>query len=194
MTARDEILGKVREGLPPFTPLPDVRAAAHSFANPAVNQAGRFIEAARASGARVTESTRDDLASLIPELYPDARAVLSSSPSVAGTMVFSEDPHALGDTDLFVCEATLGVAENGAVWIPASRVRHRAALFLAANVAILVERYVLVHDLHAAYAAIDVAVDGFGVFVAGPSKTADIEQALVIGAHGPKSLSIILLT
>jgi len=105
----------------------------------------------------------------------------------------AELPHSFADTDVFVCEAVLGVAENGAVWLPLSRLRHRSALFLAANVIVVLDRARIVGNLHDAYAAIDVAADGFGVFVSGPSKTADIEQALVIGAHGAKSLTILLL-
>ena len=34
---------------------------------------------------------------------------------------------------------------------------------------------------------------GFATFIAGPSKTADIEQSLVLGAHGPRSLTVFLL-
>jgi L-lactate dehydrogenase complex protein LldG len=86
----------------------------------------------------------------------------------------------------------LGVAENGAVWLPLSRLQHRSAVFLATNVIIVLDRARIVADFHEAYASLDVGAEGFGVFVAGPSKTADIEQALVIGAHGPTSLTIVL--
>ena len=103
-------------------------------------------------------------------------------------------PHDYADADLFVCEGVLGVAENGAVWLPASRLGpHRAALFLATQVVILLDRAAIVETMHDAYDRLDVAAEHFGVFVAGPSKTADIEQSLVIGAHGPKGLTVVLL-
>ena len=47
--------------------------------------------------------------------------------------------------------------------------------------------------LHDAYARIDAAAHAFGWFLAGPSKTADIEQALVIGAHGPCAATVVLV-
>jgi L-lactate dehydrogenase complex protein LldG len=41
----------------------------------------------------------------------------------------------------------------------------------------------IVPTMHEAYRQINIAEEGWGAFIAGPSKTADIEQSLVIGAH-----------
>ena len=84
------------------------------------------------------------------------------------------------------------VAESGAVWwVPRDEAERRAA-FLAESVILVVAHEQLVGDLHAAYRQIDPAAAHYGCFVAGPSKTADIEQALVIGAHGPRALDVYL--
>ena len=109
------------------------------------------------------------------------------------TVSTSGDPHDLDSLDVLVCESSLGVSENGAVWIATADTMLRAALFLAARVVIVVRENQLVDDLHRAYERIDVRASSFGAFVAGPSKTADIEQALVVGAHGPKELSLVLV-
>ena len=101
--------------------------------------------------------------------------------------------HDLASLDVLVCESPLGVAENGAVWISTADATLRAALFLAARVVIVVREEQLVDDLHQAYARIDVRESSYGAFVAGPSKTAVIEQSLVVGAHGPKALTLVLV-
>jgi L-lactate dehydrogenase complex protein LldG len=123
----------------------------------------------------------------------DARAVLSCVDGVSSTVSADEDLHALETLDVLVCETSLGVAENGAVWISSGDPVLRAALFLAASVVIVVAEEQLVDDLHQAYERLDVRAHPYGAFIAGPSKTADIEQALVIGAHGPKELTLVLV-
>jgi L-lactate dehydrogenase complex protein LldG len=70
---------------------------------------------------------------------------------------------------------------------------HRAVAFLTQHLALVVPAAALVHDLHEAYARIRIPTPGFGMWLSGPSKTADIEQALVIGAHGPRSCTVLLL-
>ena len=51
----------------------------------------------------------------------------------------------------------------------------------------------IVADMHEAYSKISGTDSGYHVFIAGPSKTADIEQSLVIGAHGPRSMLVYLI-
>jgi L-lactate dehydrogenase complex protein LldG len=170
-----------------------VGAAVRRFERTVADPVQSFTNAARAAGALVTVATRAQLERLVAGVVPGASRVLSLTAGVASTVVAPADPRALSDLDLFVCEARLGVAENGAVWITPSLTYERAALFLAASVAVVLSRSAVVGDLHAAYSRLDIGAEPFGVFVAGPSKTADIEQALVIGAHGPKALSIFIV-
>ena len=94
--------------------------------------------------------------------------------------------------DTAVVLGGLAVAESGAVWwVPRDEAERREA-FLAERMIVVVERGALVSNLHEAYRRIDPAASHYGCFVAGPSKTADIEQALVIGAHGPRALAVYL--
>jgi L-lactate dehydrogenase complex protein LldG len=91
-------------------------------------------------------------------------------------------------------EATIGVAENGAVWLYESQMKNRILPFICQHLAICLDPKNIVATMHEAYAQIDVAKEGYGVFLAGPSKTADIEQSLVIGAHGARSLLVYLIS
>jgi L-lactate dehydrogenase complex protein LldG len=192
MAARDEILAAVRAARPAGVGRPDLRTIPSRDAG-APEDVHEFIVASESAGARVVRGARADLATLIASAYPaEGRQV--SALDLVDANAERLLPHSFADTNLFVCEGVVGVAENGAVWLPLSRLRHRSALFLATNVIVVLDHGSVVHDLHAAYDAIDVSAQGFGVFVAGPSKTADIEQSLVIGAHGAKSLTVLLVS
>ena len=140
------------------------------------------------------------LADILRERYPDARRIVTGLPELAGVAEHPEaigDPHTLEDVDLAILRAHFGVAENGACWITEQQMLARALPFIAQHLALVVARSAIVPDMHAAYeriAELDAAAPyGFSTFIAGPSKTADIEQSLVLGAHGPASLTVFLL-
>ncbi len=83
-----------------------------------------------------------------------------------------------------------GVAENGAIWVTDADVKHRAIYFIVQHLALILPTDQIVHNMHQAYERATVGSSSLGVFISGPSKTADIEQSLVIGAHGPRSLTV----
>ena len=115
------------------------------------------------------------------------------APDLASVGVRWPDPAALEGLGLAVLPGAFAVAENGAVWVPGAALRPRAVFVVAEHLALVVPAGEIVHDLHEAYRRLSFPGAEFGVFVAGPSKTADIEQALVIGAHGARSCAVFLL-
>jgi L-lactate dehydrogenase complex protein LldG len=90
-------------------------------------------------------------------------------------------------------QGSLGVAENGAIWVKESRAVNRLLPFICQHLVLVINAADIVATLHEAYQNINIAEEGYGVFIAGPSKTADIEQSLVIGAHGARSLVVYLV-
>ena len=99
---------------------------------------------------------------------------------------------ALAAVDLAVLRGEFGVAENGRVWLPEAHMLHRALPTSAEHLVLVLDRRQLVGTMHQAYQRLAAGPGGYGLFLAGPSKTADIEQSLVIGAHGARSLLVLL--
>src|SRR5207302_1487740 len=118
--------------------------------------------------------------------YQAARKIISLVPG-AGTLNVDlaavDDPHQLEDVDYAILPGQFGVAENGAVWVTDEGVRHRAVWFLVQHLVLVLPAGQIVDNLHDAYERLSFGRGGFGCFISGPSKTADIEQSLVIGAH-----------
>lgn len=127
--------------------------------------------------------------------FRTASQVASTVPdAVAGNFDVAsvEDPHALASLDWMIAGGEFVVAENGAIWVDGAKLPHRALLFIAQYLAIVVRRDQIVSNMHEAYARIPTPSSPFGIFVSGPSKTADIEQSLVLGAHGCRKLQVFL--
>lgn len=104
----------------------------------------------------------------------------------------SEDPHSLESVEFAFFEGTLGVAENGAIWMADEQMGQRVGPFICQRLGIIVKKESIVPLMQQAYEKLDSGASGFGTFISGPSKTADIEQSLVVGAHGSRELFVFL--
>jgi L-lactate dehydrogenase complex protein LldG len=194
MNSRDKILATVRANQPEEKPLPSVMSPA---AGGAVDLSKQFVDVLEAIGGRAyIVSGWERIATIIKEEYTQQHRIVSGCKELAGMAEVKdgyEDPHTLENVDLAVLEAHFGVAENGACWITEDRMIERALPFIAQHLALVIHKKDVVPHMHAAYERIGQAAYGFGTFIAGPSKTADIEQSLVLGAHGPCSMTVFLI-
>ena len=102
-------------------------------------------------------------------------------------------PIEISSVKRFVVKGDIGVAESGAIWVSEESMKVRLLPFVCEQLYIVLYENDLVFDLEEAYERIGILKDGYGVFIAGPSKTADIEQSLVIGAHGPIGLTVLFI-
>lgn len=104
------------------------------------------------------------------------------------------DGHDFADVEVAILRGQFGVAENGSIWVTDAEIGpHRVLPFITQHLVLVLDKNSLFKNLHEAYKTLIINQEGFGVFIAGPSKTADIEQSLVIGAHGARSLVVYLV-
>ena len=188
--AREAILEAVRRARLPAVPLPPITGVRDADTGDLVS---RFMASVEAAAAAVQIVETGGVEAAVRERFPEAASIAATVPAWPfDRMDARTDARTLAGLDVLVCPGELGVAENGAVWLGESGMGPRAAPFLTQHLVLVLDRSAIVPDMHAAYDNLDVAREGYGVFVAGPSKTADIEQTLVIGAHGPRSLTVLL--
>lgn len=155
----------------------------------------QFISISNTVGAKVAELEKDaDINGLIKRLYPEAKVFASN---MAEITIATLNPDTVGTaqelngTDVGIVRGELGVAENGCVWIPQT-MKERAVCFISEYLVIVLSRRAIVSNMHQAYARINMTDYGYGTFISGPSKTADIAQALVMGAQAARGVTVIL--
>lgn len=192
MSSREDILNSIREHTQQRYEMP--RECKHPLIT-YENKQEQFISILKQVGGQgVVPAENTEVNQLIKELYPDAKRIASVLPEIT-VATFNPDEAAdaaeLNGTDVAVIRGKLGVAENGAVWIEQD-VKYRALYFISENLVILLNKEKLVNNMEEAYRLTDTNPYGYGVFISGPSKTADIEQALVFGAHGARGVTVIL--
>ena len=205
MSSREDILQSIRRNTRVRYEKPDY-APLEEEATRYPDLEARFKEImTQVGGQAVTLKKGDDINQVIKSLYPDARRIASTVDEVTTSdgkklaitcaTFYPDDvetPGELDGTDLAIIDGRIGVGENGTVWIQQD-VEQRAIYFISEALVILLDRRNLVSNMHEAYKRIDTGEYGYGVFISGPSKTADIEQALVMGAHGARSVTVILV-
>lgn len=189
MSSKAKILSAIKESKPASTDLPFIDISAVISYD---NLTDQFKKVLGAIGGQCIEVSGKD------EAVAVAEAELSKVKNGVNTLTGYDErlplmnASDLAATDLAVIGGTIAVAENGAIWVSETQMVNRILPFIAQQLIIVIEKRDITATMHHAYQKINVAEKGFGAFIAGPSKTADIEQSLVIGAHGPAGLKVIL--
>ena len=195
MSNKDDILKKYRANVREKYDMPDLSdIKAIQYPDPLV----QFIKMTESVGGHVIEVKEgQDINELVKEMYPDAKEIASNLSEVT---IATRNPDTVGrardlnGTDVGIIRGLFGVAENACVWIPQT-MKEKAVCFISENLVILLPKSQIVHNMHEAYKRIkfDETYDGYGTFISGPSKTADIAQVLVMGAQAARSATILLL-
>ncbi|MBO4718499.1 MAG: LUD domain-containing protein [Prevotella sp.] len=195
MANKDDILKKYRANVREKFDMPDLSdIKAITYADPLV----QFIKMTESVGGHVIEVKEgQDVNKLVKDLYPEAKEIASNLPEIT---IATRNPdtvgsaHDLNGTDVGIIRGQFGVAENACVWIPQT-MKEKAVCFISENLVILLPKSQIVNNMHEAYKRIefDKEYDGYGTFISGPSKTADIAQVLVMGAQAARSATILLL-
>jgi L-lactate dehydrogenase complex protein LldG len=195
-SSRRAILDRLQTRPVPSNALPEIDPSRMTtFADPV----SKFVEMLGMVGgqAHVVDDA-EQVAQILGEIevFAAAKRIASLVPhAVQGNIDLSsiDEPHGLASLDWVIARGEFMVAENGAIWVDGASLPHRVLLFIPQYLALVVSRRQIVHHMHQAYERIGSANRGYGVFVSGPSKTADIEQSLVLGAHGCRTLQVFLL-
>jgi L-lactate dehydrogenase complex protein LldG len=107
------------------------------------------------------------------------------------------DKNALEACEAGVTECECLVAQTGSVCVTTRSSGGRALSVLPPHHIVLASRSQLLPDLTAAYELLAQKYaenyPSFISFITGPSRTGDIERILVLGAHGPKKLTVLLV-
>ena len=195
MSSRAAILSAIKKHKPQLLPLPEINL--DLFAEEEVDLLATFIENLKFVGGSVKIlDSISDLDATIQEIYPHAKQIISTcQESNLGTISITKetDPHSLENIDLAIIKGQFAVAENGAIWISENDFVVRALPFITNDLVLIISKDQLFLHLHDAYEYLSDRERTYGLFLSGPSKTADIEQCLVIGAQGAISLTVFIV-
>jgi L-lactate dehydrogenase complex protein LldG len=189
---KEQLFAKLRANTHVQFDMPDIQMDAIQYEDTLT----QFETITQSVGGKVLEVEKGaDVNALIKKSYPDAKIIASNVPGILAqrnpdTVAEAQE---LNGTDVGVIRGGLGVAENACVWIPQT-MKEKAVCFISENLVILLNKRDIVNNMHEAYKRIEMDPKyNFGTFISGPSKTADIEQALVMGAQAARDVTVFLL-
>jgi len=199
MSSRESILNAVKANQPENQALPDKEQL--GYANNTTDQAKlkeKFITTLTNIGGKAEMVKNINEARIYIQNLTNQGKRNVTATHILNDMLEPVNPN-LADAQSFenvnyaVIQAGLAVAENGAIWVIENDLKVRALPFICQHLVAIINTNAIVPDMHCAYEQIGDQNYGFAAFIAGPSKTADIEQSLVLGAHGPRSMTVLVV-
>jgi L-lactate dehydrogenase complex protein LldG len=194
MNSRDKILSAVKPNQPSFVDAPDVTGLLISHSDKSTN---KFIASLQTIGGHAKAVTNfEEIKQSIKYQFPESKRIVSTFnelKDIAEIYCNTDTIESAHDIDIAILSAHFGVAENGAVWLTEDIICDRVLPFICQHLIVIIKTENIVANMHEAYQLIGNRDYGFSIFIAGPSKTADIEQSLVLGAHGPISMTVFVL-
>ena len=193
MSSREKILKEVAKNKPAAVPLPEMSFSQGNREDvverflavlPSIGGSGKLVDGWEEVQSFLQQKTGEggEVVNGIPHLLPyNAEEYTGKTGSE------------LQQVQTVFLQGEIAVAENAAIWLPEEKMVNRLLPFICEQLVLVIHEENIVANMHEAYARVTVDKDGYGVFIAGPSKTADIEQSLVIGAHGPLSLEVFII-
>lgn len=192
--SREDILNKIKKNKPDLTDLPVL--VRKNFLEEK-NLKEQFIKNIESTGGKaIISEDKNDVALHIKDLFGEPDNIISLSEGINNLTINPAEissAQKLDQLKLAIIDAQFGVAENGAVWVSEKNIFHRLIPFITLHLVLILIEEQIIENMHEAYEKLSSFDEGYGVFISGPSKTADIEQSLVIGAQGPLSTTIFLI-
>jgi len=147
-----------------------------------------FVENLKKAGGE-SIVVEGELSKILAREVGDADSVVDTTSILYGSFSYKKGE----EVDVAILGADLAVAENGALWIDTEDRYPRSLLTLARKIVVILEEDAIVDTMHQAYERVDFSKVSYALFMSGPSKTADIEQSLVFGAHGAVAMTAVLI-